>query len=104
MRFPPAFLDEIRDRVPISSVIGTRVAWDRKKTNASRGDYWACCPFHGEKSPSFHCEDKKGRYHCFGCSVSGRPFQAPHRARRHEFPRGGREDRRNGRRADAGAR
>ncbi|TIR17907.1 MAG: DNA primase [Mesorhizobium sp.] len=75
MRFPPAFLDEIRDRVPISSVIGTRVAWDRKKTNASRGDYWACCPFHGEKSPSFHCEDKKGRYHCFGCSVSGDHFK-----------------------------
>ncbi|MER9437351.1 DNA primase [Mesorhizobium sp. M0618] len=75
MRFPPAFLDEIRDRVPISSVIGQRVAWDRKKTNAPRGDYWACCPFHGEKSPSFHCEDKKGRYHCFGCSVSGDHFK-----------------------------
>ncbi|MBZ9958776.1 DNA primase [Mesorhizobium sp. BR1-1-14] len=75
MRFPPAFLDEIRDRVPISQVIGQRVAWDRKKTNASRGDYWACCPFHGEKSPSFHCEDKKGRYHCFGCSVSGDHFK-----------------------------
>ncbi len=75
MRFAPAFLDEIRDRVPISSVIGTRVSWDRKKTNASRGDYWACCPFHGEKSPSFHCEDKKGRYHCFGCGVSGDHFR-----------------------------
>ncbi|MGB3418732.1 MAG: DNA primase [Mesorhizobium sp.] len=75
MRFVPAFLDEIRDRVPISSVIGTRVSWDRKKTNASRGDYWACCPFHGEKSPSFHCEDKKGRYHCFGCGVSGDHFR-----------------------------
>ncbi|TIS55721.1 DNA primase [Mesorhizobium sp.] len=75
MRFPPAFLDEIRDRMPISSVIGQRVAWDRKKTNAQRGDYWACCPFHGEKSPSFHCEDKKGRYHCFGCSVSGDHFK-----------------------------
>ena len=75
MRFPPAFLDEIRDRVPISSVIGARVSWDRKKTNAPRGDYWACCPFHGEKSPSFHCEDKKGRYHCFGCGVSGDHFR-----------------------------
>jgi DNA primase len=75
MRFPPSFLDEIRDRVPISSVIGGRVSWDRKKTNASRGDYWACCPFHGEKSPSFHCEDKKGRYHCFGCGVSGDHFR-----------------------------
>ncbi|MBX3598528.1 MAG: DNA primase [Rhizobiaceae bacterium] len=75
MRFPPAFLDEIRDRVPISSVIGTRVTWDRRKTNAGRGDWWACCPFHGEKSPSFHCEDKKGRYHCFGCGVSGDHFR-----------------------------
>ncbi len=75
MRFPPAFLDEIRDRVPISSVIGARVSWDRRKTNAAKGDWWACCPFHGEKSPSFHCEDRKGRYHCFGCGVSGDHFR-----------------------------
>ena len=74
MRFSPAFLDEIRDRVPISSVIGSRVTWDRRKTNASRGDWWACCPFHGEKSPSFHCEDRKARYHCFGCGVTGDHF------------------------------
>jgi DNA primase len=75
MRFDNAFLDEIRDRVPISSVIGQRVTWDRKKTNASRGDYWACCPFHAESTPSFHCEDKKGRYHCFGCQVTGDHFR-----------------------------
>ncbi len=75
MRFPPSFLDEIRDRVPISAVIGTRVTWDKRKTNTSRGDWWACCPFHGEKSPSFHCEDRKGRYHCFGCGVSGDHFK-----------------------------
>ena len=75
MRFSPAFLDEICDRVPISAVVGTRVTWDRKKTNASRGDWWACCPFHGEQTPSFHCEDRKGRYHCFGCGVSGDHFR-----------------------------
>ncbi|NRP70348.1 DNA primase [Ensifer psoraleae] len=75
MRLSPSFLDEIRDRVPISDVIGKRVTWDRRKTNVSRGDYWACCPFHGEKSPSFHCEDRKGRYHCFGCGVSGDHFR-----------------------------
>ena len=75
MRFSQSFLDEIRDRVPISDVIGRRVAWDKRKTNTSRGDYWACCPFHGEKTPSFHCEDKKGRYHCFGCGVSGDHFR-----------------------------
>jgi len=104
MRFPPAFLDEIRDRVPISSVIGQRVAWDRKKTNAPRGDYWACCPFHGEKSPSFHCEDKKGRYPLLRLFGVGRSFQVPDRTRRDELSRSGREDRRDGRRADAGSR
>lgn len=75
MRFPQSFLDEIRDRVPISDVIGKRVSWDKRKTNAPRGDYWACCPFHGENTPSFHCEDKKGRYHCFGCGVTGDHFR-----------------------------
>jgi DNA primase len=75
MRFPPSFLDEIRNRLPISEVVGTRVTFDKRKTNAARGDYWACCPFHGEKSPSFHCENRKGRYHCFGCGVSGDHFR-----------------------------
>ncbi|MGB7432463.1 MAG: DNA primase [Ahrensia sp.] len=75
MRFTQSFMDEIRDRVPISDVVGTRVAWDKRKTNTTRGDYWACCPFHGEKSPSFHCEDKKGRYYCFGCGESGDHFR-----------------------------
>lgn len=75
MRFPDRFLDDIRDRLPISEVIGKRVTFDKKKTNQARGDYWACCPFHGEKSPSFHCEDRKGRYHCFGCGVSGDHFR-----------------------------
>lgn len=74
MRFPPSFLDEIRDRVPISTLIGTRVSFDSKKSNASRGDFWACCPFHGENTPSFHCEDRKGRYYCFGCGASGDHF------------------------------
>ncbi|EAU42880.1 DNA primase [Fulvimarina pelagi HTCC2506] len=75
MRFPPSFLDDIRARVPISDVIGQRVTWDRRKSRPAKGDHWACCPFHGEKSPSFHCEDDKGRYHCFGCGVSGDHFR-----------------------------
>ncbi|MGH6763873.1 MAG: DNA primase [Phyllobacterium sp.] len=75
MRFPPSFLDEIRERVPISAVIGTRVSFDRKKSVSAKGDFWACCPFHGEKTPSFHCEDRKGRYHCFGCGVTGDHFR-----------------------------
>jgi DNA primase len=74
MRFPPAFLDDIRARIPISQVVGRRVSWDKRKSNPGRGDHWACCPFHGEKTPSFHAEDRKGRYHCFGCGVSGDHF------------------------------
>ncbi len=74
MRFSPSFLDDIRGRVSISSVVGRKVAWDRRKTNVGKGDYWACCPFHGEKSPSFHVDDRKGRYHCFGCKASGDIF------------------------------
>jgi len=74
MRFPPSFLEDIRGRLPISSVVGRKVAWDRRKSNPGKGDYWACCPFHGEKTPSFHVDDRKGRYHCFGCKVSGDIF------------------------------
>lgn len=74
MRFPPDFLDEIRTRLPISTVIGQRVVFDPKKSKPSRGDFWCCCPFHGEKTPSFHCDDHKGRYYCFGCGVSGDIF------------------------------
>ena len=74
MRFAPTFLDDIRNRVTISAVIGRKVAWDRRKSNPGKGDFWACCPFHGEKSPSFHADDRKGRYYCFGCKVSGDIF------------------------------
>lgn len=74
MRFPPSFLDEIRGRVSISSVVGRKVSWDRRKTNVGKGDFWACCPFHAEKSPSFHVDDRKGFYHCFGCKASGDIF------------------------------
>ena len=75
MRFSPSFLQDIRDRIPIADIVGRRVTFDRKKSNQSKGDFWACCPFHGEKSPSFHCENQKGRYHCFGCGVSGDHFR-----------------------------
>ena len=75
MRFSDHFLNDIRERIPISEIVGRRVNFDRRKSNTSRGDYWGCCPFHGEKTPSFHCEDQKGRYHCFGCGVSGDHFR-----------------------------
>ena len=76
MRFENAFLDEIRDRVPISSVIGARVSWDRKKTNAVARRLLGLLPVpRREVRRRFHCEDRKGRYHCFGCGVSGDHFR-----------------------------
>ena len=71
MSLPPSFLDEIRARVPISRVIGRKVTWDQRKSNQARGDWWAPCPFHHEKSASFHCDDQKGFYYCFGCHAKG---------------------------------
>ncbi|SCY90740.1 DNA primase [Paracoccus tibetensis] len=71
MSLPPGFLDEIRARVPISRVIGKKVTWDLRKSNQGRGDWWAPCPFHQEKSASFHCDDQKGFYYCFGCHAKG---------------------------------
>lgn len=71
MSLPPGFLDEIRNRVPISRVIGKKVTWDLRKSNQARGDWWAPCPFHQEKSASFHCDDQKGYYYCFGCQAKG---------------------------------
>jgi DNA primase len=103
LRFSPSFLDDIRERVPISDVIGRHVTWDRKKTNTSRGDWWACCPFHGEKSPSFHCEDRKGRYHCFGCGVSGDHFKFLTELESLNFPEAVRTGRGHGGHPDARA-
>ncbi|MGB0854834.1 MAG: DNA primase [Pikeienuella sp.] len=71
MALPPGFLDEIRSRVSIAKVIERKLLWDSKKSNAAKGDYWACCPFHQEKSSSFHVEDRKGFYYCFGCHAKG---------------------------------
>ncbi|WP_439545697.1 DNA primase [Sandarakinorhabdus sp.] len=66
MSLSPAFLDELRARVPVSGVVGRRV----KLTRAGR-EMKGCCPFHNEKTPSFYVNDDKGFYHCFGCGVHG---------------------------------
>lgn len=75
MRFSPSLLDDIRSRLLLSDVVGARVNWDRRKSQPGRGDFWACCPFHQEKSPSFHVDDRRGRYKCFGCGASGDHFR-----------------------------
>ena len=75
MRFSDSFLEEIRQRLPISQVVGEHVLWDKRKSQPGRGDFWACCPFHGEKTPSFHADDRRGIYHCFGCGATGDHFR-----------------------------
>lgn len=71
MSLPPGFLDELRNRVSISQVVGRKVVWDMRKSNQAKGDFWAPCPFHQEKSASFHVDDRKGYYYCFGCQAKG---------------------------------
>lgn len=71
MTLPPGFLDELRARLTLSSVVGRKVVWDLRRSNQARGDWWAPCPFHQEKSPSFHVDDRKGFYYCFGCHAKG---------------------------------
>ena len=71
MSLPAGFLDELRGRVPLSRVVGRKVTWDNRKSNQAKGDLWASCPFHQEKSASFHVDDRKGYYYCFGCHAKG---------------------------------
>lgn len=74
MSLPPGFLDELKTRVSLSQVAGRKVIWDRRKSNQAKGDMWAPCPFHQEKTASFHVDDRKGYYYCFGCHAKGDIF------------------------------
>ena len=69
MSLPNGFLDELRSRICLSDVVGRKVQWDLRKSNQARGDMWAPCPFHQEKTASFHVDDNKGFYYCFGCQA-----------------------------------
>ncbi|MFK7881368.1 DNA primase [Roseobacter sp.] len=71
MSLPPGFLDELRTRMSLTQVVGRKVMWDQRKSNQAKGDMWAPCPFHQEKSASFHVDDRKGFYYCFGCHAKG---------------------------------
>ncbi|MFQ1700031.1 DNA primase [Loktanella agnita] len=71
MSLPPGFLDELRTRLSLGQVVGRKVMWDQRKSNQGKGDLWASCPFHQEKSASFHVDDRKGFYYCFGCHAKG---------------------------------
>ena len=71
MSLPAGFLDELRTRTSLAQVVGRKVMWDQRKSNPGKGDLWAPCPFHQEKTASFHVDDRKGYYYCFGCHAKG---------------------------------
>ena len=66
MAVPPEFIEDLRQRIPLSDIIGRRVKLLRKGRRFS-----GLCPFHSEKTPSFSVIDDDGFYHCFGCGVHG---------------------------------
>lgn len=66
MAVPPEFIEDLRQRVPLSDIIGRRVKLLRKGHRHS-----GLCPFHSEKTPSFSVSDDDGFYHCFGCGAHG---------------------------------
>ena len=74
MSFSSAFLEKIKASVKISDIASRHVNWDLKKSNTSKQDFWAPCPFHQEKTASFHVDDTKGFYYCFGCQAKGNIF------------------------------
>lgn len=60
------FTDELRTRLSVLDIVGRVVPLTKKGQN-----YWGCCPFHNEKTPSFSVNEEKGFYHCFGCGEHG---------------------------------
>ncbi|MBH5322553.1 DNA primase [Aurantiacibacter sediminis] len=66
MALSPQWLDELKSRITLSTLIQR----DVKLQRAGR-EWKACCPFHNEATPSFYVNDQKGFYHCFGCQAHG---------------------------------
>jgi DNA primase len=79
MALPPNFLDELRARTPLAPLI------QRKTRLAKSGRNWkGCCPFHGEKTPSFYVYDD--HFHCFGCGAHGDAISFVMKAEGQSFP------------------
>ena len=59
-------IDEVNSRTDIVSLIGEYTRLEKRGS-----EYWGCCPFHSEKTPSFHVVPDRKMYHCFGCNSGG---------------------------------
>lgn len=66
MFYPEELIEEIREKNNIVDVVNGYLSLQKKG-----GNYWACCPFHNENTPSFSVSENKQMYHCFGCGESG---------------------------------
>ena len=69
-RIPDHILEAIRERLPLSELVGRAVVLQRRG-----GDLVGLCPFHNERTPSFTVNDGRGFYHCFGCGAHGDVFR-----------------------------
>ncbi len=63
-------IEQIKQRVSLVDVVRAKAPSMKRKGR----DWWACCPFHQEKTPSFSVNEEKGFYHCFGCGLHGDIF------------------------------
>ncbi len=59
-------IEEVNSRTDIVALVNEYTHLEKRS-----GDYWGCCPFHNEKSPSFHVVPSRKMYHCFGCGAGG---------------------------------
>ena len=81
MFYPEELVEEIRTKNDIVDVVSGYVRLQKKGSN-----YWGCCPFHNEKTPSFSVSGPKQMYHCFGCGVSGNVYTFVMQYENYSFP------------------
>jgi DNA primase len=79
--FPAAFIDQLRSQADIVQVVQEYVSLKKAGTS-----YKGLCPFHSEKTPSFHVNREKGFFHCFGCGAGGDVFKFLELQERMAFP------------------
>jgi DNA primase len=80
-RYSSDTIQEIKDRVSLLDVVRPAVNKLQRKGN----NWWACCPFHQEKTPSFSVREDEGFYHCFGCGAHGDVFSFVQETRGGDF-------------------
>jgi len=81
MYYSEELVEEVRSKNDIVDVVSGYLKLQKKG-----GNYWACCPFHNEKTPSFSVSGNKQMFHCFGCGVSGNVYTFVMRYENYSFP------------------